>query len=307
MQLLRGSGPFSELSAGSVATIGNFDGVHVGHQALIQAGRQQAEVLTLPLLVILFEPQPSEYFHPSNPPARLSSLREKIIGLKQLGVDFVYCMTFNKTLAVMEPQVFVQQFLLSLLNVKLLMVGQDFRFGKHREGDAELLNLLFQAQERSVRFFSDFQVFEERVSSTKIRAALKADQLMLASKLLGRNYSMCGRVMKGDQRGRQWGIPTANFNLTRKKLPIRGVYFVHVLRNGTLLNGVANIGCRPTVDGSKNILEVHILDFNQSLYGELLEVVFLQKLRDEQRFSSLDDLIATIKADIEAAIHYFNT
>ncbi|GGI91063.1 bifunctional riboflavin kinase/FAD synthetase [Legionella impletisoli] len=307
MNVLRGNGPFSELSAGSVATIGNFDGVHVGHQALIQVLREQARALKLPLLVILFEPQPSEYFHLTNPPARLSSLREKILGLKKLGVDYVYCMAFDQMLATMDPIEFVQRFLLSILHVKLLVVGQDFRFGKNREGDVGLLTRLFKVHGRNVQLFSDFQLFEERVSSTKIRAALAEDDLLLASKLLGRAYSMCGRVVKGDQRGRQWGIPTANINLSKKKLPIRGVYFVHVVRNGTLLHGVANVGCRPTVDGSKNILEVHILDFNQSLYGELLEVVFLQKLRDEQRFSSLDDLITTIKSDIAAAIHYFNS
>ncbi|WP_133127121.1 bifunctional riboflavin kinase/FAD synthetase [Legionella nagasakiensis] len=307
MKLLRGIQNIPEFAAGTVATIGNFDGVHLGHQALLQQLRAQADFMQLPLLVVLFEPQPNEYFHGDKAPVRLSSLREKLHRLRHFGVDFVICLKFNQTLSLMSPVEFAERIIFSLLNVKLLLIGHDFHFGSNREGDVNLLKQLASHQACNVQIFSDFTLENERVSSTRIRQALQFNHLKHAAELLGRPYSLCGRVIKGDGRGRQWNIPTANLSMHRPSLPFKGVFCVQVKRPGkSLLFGVANLGCRPTVDGSKNILEVHLLNFDESLYGEVLDVFFLYKLREEIKFSSLDALLAQIRKDIAAAKKYFS-
>ena len=192
----------------------------------------------------------------------------------------------------MSAQAFAQHYFFSLRQVKYLLIGRDFRFGHERQGDATLLQELGQSADCSVQTFPDFTLGEERVSSTKIRDALLQGQLEQAAVLLGRTFSLCGRVIKGDGRGKQWGIPTANLGMHRLTLPLKGVFCVQVRRgSGELLQGVANIGSRPTVDGAKNILEIHLFDFSESLYGEMLQVFFLYKLRDEIKFSSVDALI----------------
>ncbi|AHE66722.1 bifunctional riboflavin kinase/FAD synthetase [Legionella oakridgensis] len=307
MKLLRGVQNIPAFSAGTVATIGNFDGVHLGHQALLQQARAQADSMQLPLLLVLFEPQPNEYFHGSQAPARLSSLREKLHILRQFRVDFVICLKFNQTLSSMSPVEFAKRIIFSLLNVKLLLIGHDFHFGSKRAGDVKLLTEIASQQASTVQIFSDFTMSDERVSSTKIRQALHDNCLQRAAKLLGRPYSLCGRVVKGDGRGRQWNIPTANLGMHRPNLPLKGVFCVQVKRQGRpILAGVANLGCRPTIGGSKNVLEVHLLNFNESLYGELLEIFFLHKLREEVKFSSLEALLAQIHDDIAAAKRYFD-
>ena len=307
MKLLRGTNNISELHSGTVATIGNFDGVHRGHQALLKSLRAQAERLQLPTLVVLFEPQPSEYFKGKNAPSRLDSLREKLQKLGRFGIDYVYCIKFDDALSAMSPLAFAQQYLFSRLQIKHLMIGKDFRFGHQRQGDALLLQEIGQSYDCMVDTFLDFSLDNERVSSTQIRVALKSGELDRAADLLGRSYSMCGRVVKGDGRGRQWGIPTANLDLHRPNLPLSGVYCVNIKRvNNEVVSGVANVGTRPTVDGSKNILEVHLLDFNKDIYGEMLEVNFLYKLRDEIKFSSVNNLLTQIYSDITTARTYFD-
>ncbi len=190
--------------------------------------------------------------------------------------------------------------------MKYLVIGRDFRFGHARQGDVALLEELGQRVGCLVQTFPDFTIEEERVSSTKIRHALLQGQLEQATVLLGRTFSLCGRVIKGDGRGKQWGIPTANLGMHRLTLPLKGVFCVQVCRStGELLKGVANIGSRPTVDGTKNILEIHLFDFNESLYGEMLQVFFLHKLRDEIKFSSVDALIQQIQDDVVAAKEQF--
>jgi len=305
MRLLRGLQHIPEFDAGTVATIGNFDGVHRGHQALLTALRIQADRLKLPVLVILFEPQPGEYFLSASAPARLSSLREKLTVLRQCGVDYVYCLKFDKRLSLLSATEFAEQFIFSCLRVNYILIGRDFRFGSNRQGDVDLLKTLAKKSAACVQTFADFAIAEERVSSTKIRNMLQRGELSQAANLLGRPYSLCGRVIQGDGRGRQWGIPTANLSLHRINLPIRGVFCVQVQRGKQLLYGVANIGSRPTVDGSKNSLEIHFFDFDESLYGDLLHVFFLHKLRDEVKFSSIDALIAQIHDDITAAKLFF--
>jgi riboflavin kinase/FMN adenylyltransferase len=301
MKLLRGVQGFTEFDKGVVATIGNFDGVHLGHQHLIKSLKDKANQMNLPCVVILFEPQPQEYFQKDKAPARLSSLREKLEVLKQCHVDYVYCIKFEKTLAQTTAPDFVRFYLFSVINVKYLLVGGDFRFGKNREGDLALLKNLGMKQGCDVHIYQDYCIKNERVSSTKIRMALQQSHLDYAAQFLGRAYSLCGRVIRGDGRGRQWGIPTANLGLHRLSLPLQGVFAVKVHWGSKVIQGVANIGKRPTVDGAKNILEIHLFDFDDSIYGELLQVFFLHKLRDEVKFTSVDALITQIHDDIRAA------
>lgn len=306
MKLLRGNGHFAELNNGSVATIGNFDGVHLGHQRLLGALKEQANTLHLPLVIILFEPQPREYFHGNNAPARLSSLREKLDKLKQCQVDYVYLIKFNQQLAETNATKFAQQYLFHQLNIKYLLIGEDFKFGKNREGDVSLLKKLGEKYGCAIDVYRNFCIKDERVSSTKVRLALQNNELDTVSRLLGRPYDMCGRVINGAGRGRQWGIPTANLALKRLTLPLQGVFVIKAAVASQTVYGVANIGKRPTVDGSKNILEIHLFNFNRSIYGELMHVAFLHKLRDEIKFSSVDTLIAQIHDDINAAKAYLH-
>ncbi|KTD82929.1 bifunctional riboflavin kinase/FAD synthetase [Legionella waltersii] len=304
MKLLRGHQKSSYFPAGAVATIGNFDGVHLGHQQLIKTLREKADAMKLPLVLVLFEPQPREYFLKDKAPARLSTLREKIEALKSSKVDYVYCIKFDKHIAQTSANDFVKKQLFEQFNIKYLLIGEDFRFGKNREGDTGLLKEMGHLFHCKVETFADFTIDHEKVSSTKIRAALLEGHFSTAQQLLGRPYSMCGRVVKGDGRGRQWGIPTANLCINRLSLPLFGVYAVKVTVHSQVIYGVANIGSRPTIDGTKNILEVHLFDFNDSIYGEMLKVVFLHKLRDEEKFSSVEALIEQIQNDIKTAKTY---
>ena len=279
MKLLRGVQHFSVFDNGVVATMGNFDGVHLGHQHLIKTLRDKANALNLPLVVILFEPQPREYFQKDLAPARLSSLREKLDVLNDCQIDYVYCVTFDDVLAQTTATDFARTYLFSMLHVKYLLVGQDFRFGKNREGNVNLLKDLSAEYACEVQVYADFCINEERISSTKIRTALQEGNVETAAKYLGRPYSICGRVIQGDGRGRQWGIPTANIGLHRLAIPLQGVFAVQVhIGAQQRVYGVANVGKRPTVDGTKSILEVHLFDFDEVIYGELLQVILLAQI-----------------------------
>ena len=305
MKLLHRVQNSTELDAGCVVTIGNFDGVHLGHQELLAHLREQASRLQLPMVVVVFEPQPGEYFNSNSAPARLYRLREKLQALGESGVDYVYCLKFDKQLVNMSPEDFAEQIIFSRLRAKYLLLGEDFRFGRDRQGDLALLQQLGQQHGSTVEICSDFCIDQTRVSSTQIRHALYLGDLARASALMGRTYSLCGRVKQGKGMGRQWGVPTANLSVHRGILPLKGVFCVQIARHGKpMLAGVANIGKRPTIDGSTNVLEVHLFDFNESLYGEMLQVFFLHKLRDEIKFSSVDALIAQIHLDVAAARTY---
>lgn len=307
MKLLHGLTKVPDFTKGSVVTIGNFDGVHLGHQALLKVLKEQSKKLRVPVVVLLFEPQPAEFFRPQQAPARLTSLREKLAVLKLCKVDYVLCLKFNRNLALMGAQAFAQSYFFSLLSSKYLLIGEDFHFGQGRLGDAQLLQELGVKNRCKVEIFPDFSIENNRISSTKIRQALALGQLDYAAELLGRSFSLCGRVIKGDGRGRQWGIPTANLSMHRLMLPLKGVFCVQLRRaKGEWIKGVANLGSRPTIDGTKNILEIHLFDFNADLYGEMLEVFFLHKLRDEIKFSSVDALIEQIHNDVAAAKSEFH-
>jgi riboflavin kinase/FMN adenylyltransferase len=306
MKLLRNINQLPDFHQGTVVAPGNFDGVHLGHQALLKLLKKKSQTLNLPLVLVLFEPQPSEFFLKDKAPVRLSSLREKIMMLIECQVDYLLCLKFNAELAQTPAEDFAENYFFKSLHAKWLLIGEDFRFGFQRLGDPSLLKRLAATWGCKVKVFNDFSQNNQRISSTKIRQALQFGDFETANALLGRYYNLCGRVNRGDGRGRQWGIPTANIHLQRQTLPLAGVFCVKVQYEDRLLNGVANIGNRPTVDGTKTVLEVHLLDFDKSLYGVRLQVFFLHKLRDEVKFRSVDILIAQIRNDIQQTINFFN-
>lgn len=308
MQVIRGLHNLRSEHRGCVATIGNFDGVHLGHQAVFRHLREQAEALGLPTTVVTFEPQPMEFFSRESAPARLTRLREKLQALKEAEIDRVVLLEFGAKLASMEAGEFVQRLLVEGLDVRYLFVGDDFRFGKGRSGDMDMLRAVGKEHDFAVENMNSFVVGEERVSSTLIREALAKGELEAASHYLGRPYRICGRVAHGDERGRSIGFPTANINLHRKVSPLHGVYAVRVGGLGKeLLLGVANIGNRPTVEGdTRHLLEVYLFDFNRSIYGEHLDVEFCKKLRDEKKFDNFEQLMHQIEQDAVAARNFFH-
>lgn len=306
MELIRGIYNIKPKHYGCVATIGNFDGVHLGHQEVVRRLNAQAKALNLPSLLITFEPLPLEFFLKAQAPARLMCFREKIMFLRRQAVDRVLCLKFNEKLAALAPEDFVKNILVEKLGVRYLLVGDDFKFGKNRRGDFALLQKLGERYGFQVADIATVLCDGQRVGSSRVRSALQQGDLNLAGQLLGRPYSMCGHVIHGDKRGRQLGFPTANILLRRAVAPLSGVFAVRVygVTNG-FLPGVANVGRRPTVDGNKRLLEVYLLNFEGDLYQKFLQIEFVTKLRDEQRFASIDLLKAQIYADVEAAKSIF--
>lgn len=291
------------LAQGSVVTLGNFDGVHLGHQAVLRQAAGQAQRLNLPLVVLIFEPLPREFFSPEAPVARLTRLRERVAFMQALGcVDFLVLLPFNKALAELSALEFIQKILVNALGVRQCVIGDDFRFGRGRQGDFALLRAWGARHDFSVEAADTWLHEGERVSSTRIRAHLAERDVGGAARLLGRPFTLCGRVIHGDKRGRLLGFATANVALQRRLSPLRGVFVVALqLPDGTRHAGVANIGTRPTVAGTDARLEVHLFDFNQEVYGRMVRVEFLHALRDEQKFNSLADLTAQITCDAAAA------
>jgi len=302
MQLVRGLHNLRPEHRGCVATIGNFDGVHRGHQAILARLRERAAALGVPSCVVIFEPQPREFFAPDTAPVRLSRLRDKLELLAAEGVDRVLCLAFNRRLRELSASEFVHTVLVSGLGVQHLEVGDDFRFGCDRAGDFAFLQQAGLANGFTVEEAVTVQLDGLRVSSTGVRNALGIGDFPLAEALLGRSFQIAGRVLHGQKLGRQLGAPTANIQLKRKRVPLAGVYLVSIELDGRVWPGAANIGVRPSVtsDGLAH-LEVHLLDYAGDLYGRHLGVTFHHKLRDEQRFASLDELKAAIAADIAAA------
>lgn len=292
---------------GCVVTIGNFDGVHLGHRAVIERLAAEGRRLNLPVCVVLFEPQPREFFDPVNAPPRLMRLREKVDRLSELPVDHTLILRFNRALANQTPESFIEDILIRALGVRYLVIGDDFRFGQRRAGDFNLLKSYGTRHGFEVADTASVLIGGERVSSTLIREALLEGDLDRAARLLGKPYEVCGRVIHGQKRGREIGFPTANLLMQRKNTPVQGVFAV-TMRGLTAqpLPGVANVGIRPTVSGDPTpLLETHLLDFSGDLYGKRVEVEFHRKLRDEQRFSGLDSLRAQIELDIQAARAHF--
>ncbi|MEW6999571.1 bifunctional riboflavin kinase/FAD synthetase [Colwelliaceae bacterium BS250] len=307
MQLVRGIHNLRDAHNGCVLTIGNFDGVHLGHQRVIAALVAKAKELNLVPAVVVFEPQPQELFNPQMAPARLSRLRDKYTLLKQLGVKRLICVNFNHDFASQTAEHFIEKLLVDKLGIKHLIIGDDFRFGKNRTGNFTMLKNAGERFGFDVTDTKTYKLADCRISSTEIRKALQQDDMAETKRMLGRTYSIIGRVVHGDKQGRNLGFPTANVLLKRCVSPVSGVYVVRVSALGQIFNGVANIGSRPTVNGIRQQLEVHIFDFNTDLYGQQIEVALLKKLRDEQRFASLDELISQIAKDCEQARAFLPT
>ncbi len=291
----------SPLADGCVATIGNFDGVHLGHKTIIEQVKEKSLALGVPSVVMIFEPQPREFFQGKEAPPRLMPFRQKFEALLTEGIDIVLCIRFDDTFRSYSAMGFVDDVLIGGLAVRHLVVGDDFRFGCDRAGDFRLLEQVGQEHDFTVENTRTVTVDGERVSSTRVRNALNVNGLEEAERLLGHPYRIHGRVVYGRQLGRQIGAPTANILLDQMPA-LRGVYVVRARpENGDWLNGVANIGLRPTVDGKRLSLEVHLFDFAGTLYGQHLDVVFRHGLRDEVKFDSVDELRQQIARDFDHA------
>jgi len=300
MHLIRGLSHLEPFKNGCVLTIGNFDGLHLGHRTVIKKLSERGETLGLPVVIMIFEPQPLEYFLGDNSPSRLMRLREKVIEFAKLPVDSLLIVRFNRYFANYDAEQFIDDILIKKLNVKHLVIGDDFHFGKARRGNFAMLKENGKLHGFSVEDTGSYQVAGLRISSTLIRDALGEGDLARAEKLLGHCYSVCGRVAHGDKRGRTIGYPTANIRMFRKNTPVNGVFAVTMTGiDGLEFEGVANVGTRPTVDGgSRVILETHLFDFDREIYGRYVEVHFKQKIRDEVRFQSLEQLKAQIVKDV---------
>ena len=288
-------------------TIGNFDGVHPGHRAMIGRLSEAARSRGLPAAVMTFEPQPQEFFAPDQAPARLTSLREKLELLRQCGVAGVYVCRFDYAFAQLTADDFVRRVLRDGLAVKWLLVGDDFRFGARRAGDFAHLKSMAPQAGFDVEAMGSVVVAGARVSSTAIRACLELGDLDGAQRLLGRRYAITGRVVDGDKLGAKIGYPTANVQLKRLRAPLSGIFVVEVEGLGPApLPGVASLGVRPTVkERGRPTLEVHLFDFDGRIYGKRITVRFLQKLREEQKFTDLDSLVTQMRLDATAAREYF--
>ncbi len=307
MELIRGLHNLRPRHRGCVATIGAFDGVHLGHQAVMNHLKSKAAELNLPSTVIVFEPLPREYFSPIKAPARIMSFREKFQAMSQLGVDRLLRIRFNEALREMSAKRFVEDVFVAGLGVRYVVLGDDFRFGNDRQGDVRFIQQQGEIHGYDAGPTPTQEWQGDRVSSTRIRQALEAADFDRAETMLGRPYTISGKVIYGRQLGQTIGTPTANLELRRLRAPLAGVYAVEV--SGAGLDGalgVANVAVRPTVDDSiKANLEVHLLDRNIELYGQHIEVCFRHKLRDEKKFDSVDELKLNIARDIENTRAWF--
>ncbi|MEX2515566.1 MAG: bifunctional riboflavin kinase/FAD synthetase [Gammaproteobacteria bacterium] len=291
---------------GCVATIGNFDGIHRGHQIMFERLQAEAAQLQLPVMVISFEPLPLELLAPDKAPVRLTNLREKAVQLARLNIDYLLCLRFNRQLASLTATQFCEQLLHEQWQVKSLLIGDDFRFGRGRDGDETLLRKLGADLGFSVTAIPTQKFADDRISSTRIRQALADADMTTAATLLGRPYSHIGRVIHGEKRGRQLGFPTLNMDLQRTQPAIKGIFAsrVHGLA-ATPLNAISYIGTRPVFHGERLLLETHVLDFDDDCYGRCVEVELLQQLRTEQPFTDANALVEQMQKDVKQARDYF--
>lgn len=294
--------PFDRVASGSVATIGAYDGLHLGHQELLGKVQRVARQRNLPSVVMSFEPTPREFFQSVQPPARLMRFREKFEALSATGIDIFYCPRFDASMRNIAADTFIRQILMHALNIEHLVIGDDFRFAAERVGDIKMLERAGSALGFTVEQVSSVISNDERVSSTLIREALWEGDLTRASQLLGRNYRMSGRVIVGNRIGRSLGYPTANVNLNRRQSPVMGIFAVRVSgADWGPLDAVASVGTRPTFAGTKPLLEVHVFDFDRDIYGEYIHVDFIARLRNEEKFDDVAELIEQMDLDSERA------
>jgi riboflavin kinase/FMN adenylyltransferase len=293
-----GSLPFDSLAEGSVVTIGTFDGMHGGHTDLLDKVLDHSKSRGVPSVVMSFEPMPAEYFSKGNPPARLMCFREKYDALLDYGIDMFFCPRFDQKMRNIEVDTFIRQLLIHGLNARVLVIGDDFRFGRDRSGDADDLRRAGAAMDMEVVRIASVMQGGTRISSTAIRDALDAGEMELARTLLGKPYRMSGKVIEGHKLGRELGFPTANFALNRQKSPVMGVFAARVSGiEDHPLNAVVSVGSRPTFHGTKTLIESHIFDFDGDLYGKRIHVDFIAKLRDMLTFDGAEALIEQMNVD----------
>lgn len=306
MELIRDLHNLKASHRACVATIGNFDGVHLGHMAILDQLHRQAFDAGLPGVVITFEPQPLEYFSPASAPARLTPFREKLELLQAAGIDRVLCLRFDRRLAEMPAAGFIRTVLVEGLGARRVIVGDDFRFGKGRGGNFE--TLVEHGQRHGFRVIPTTTRYHNgsRISSSRIREHLAAGEFEPAAGLLGRWYYISGRVIHGDKRGNELGYPTANVALNRKTSPLAGIYAVRVHGlDGGVRHGVASIGTRPVFDGRTELLEVHLFDFDGTIYGRRIRVEFRHYIRAERDFPTVTALVEQMHADADSARRFF--
>lgn len=304
MRLVRHLGdlPYPDLDTGSVVTIGAYDGIHLGHQQLLERVVHVAEDKGLITVVMSFEPTPKEFFGGTSPPARLMRFREKFDSLAARGIDLFYCPRFAAPMRDIAAADFIRRILVHGLNARYLVVGDDFHFARRREGTIEHLNAVASVLEYDVEQVPSVVVNGVRVSSTAIRDALGQGDMKTATKLLGRPYRMSGKIVKGDRVGRTLGYPTANVDLRRRQSAVMGIFAVRVHGlDGGPHDAVASVGSRPTFAGTKPILEVHLFDFDADIYGEYIHVDFIAWLREQEKFDMVEDLVAQMDVDADNA------
>lgn len=306
VELIRGLHNVQPRHRNGVITIGTFDGVHHGHQMLLSHLRAKAQELSCSSMLVTFEPQPREYFRGAVVPARLTRFREKIAILRESDVDYVLCIPFNETTSTTPAHVVVDDFLVRILGVKYLVVGDDFRFGKNAEGDYAMLQRAGKEHSFGVTHLGTMVFDHERVSSTRIRDALADGDFRLAERLLGRKYFMMGTVVEGQRMGRQLGTPTANIRLQRYRSALEGIFAVTVQGLDREYEGSAYVGTRPTVEGTEPLLEVHLFDFDRNIYGSRIQVTFHHKFRDDVAFEGLEQLKRQIDLDLVMTRDWFN-
>ncbi len=290
--------PFELVADGSVATIGSFDGLHLGHQKLLGHVLNYAKAGGIPSIVMSFEPTPKEFFSQKQPPARLMRFREKFEALADFGVDVFFCPRFDEAMKNISADTFIRRILIHSMNVTHLVIGDDFRFAQDRAGHLQTLQRAGAALDFLVEQMSSVIVDDVRVSSTVIRDALWKGDMELARQLLGKEYRMSGRVIEGKRLGRKLGYPTANVNLNRLQSAVMGIFAVRVSGRGWgPLDAVASVGTRPTFEVTKPLLEVHIFDFDKDIYGEYIHVDFIARLRSEEKFDDVKDLIEQMHRD----------
>ena len=306
MEFIRGTHNIRSRHHGCVLSVGNYDGLHPGHQYVIQHLVDLGKELNLPVMIVSFEPHPLEFFVRDAAPPRLMSVRDKVEIMRDLGVDRFCCLRFNHSLANTEPEEFIMDTLLGKLGAKCIIVGDDFRFGRNRRGDYQMLHK-FCVENGVQTYIIDAQLLgDDRISSTRIRHFLAIGNLSHANRLLGREFSISGKVVRGNGNGKKWGFATANVNMKIAKPALSGIFVVKVQRkDGSIQSGVASLGIRPTIGGTSKVLEVHIIDFDEDLYGERIKVMFLKKLRDEFKFSSIEKMCEQVQIDILRTRDYF--
>ncbi|MGR8950399.1 MAG: bifunctional riboflavin kinase/FAD synthetase [Gammaproteobacteria bacterium] len=302
MELIRGVHNLKPHHRGSVATVGNFDGVHRGHCAVLEQLKAAAVAMDMPTAVIMFEPQPSEYFSESEPPPRLSSMREKLMLLEAEGIDYVMVLRFNESLAAMTAGAFVKDVLVDGLGVRQLIIGDDFKFGSARGGDFFALQEFGRQYGFEVRRTLSYLYNNLRVSSTEVRQKLVEGNFVAAERLLGRRYFVAGRVVHGQARAKAMGYPTANLKLNRRRSPLEGIYATYVYGVGPKpLPSVTYVGSRPIIEDPTYVIEAHIFDFDQDIYGKAIKVEFIEKIRDDFPYESFEKLIAQMEIDCRDA------